>query len=129
MKTYCASCGAHFPHEFEQTLKKKCTFWKEHGLQKVSSDQKRLLWDWLFSFNMDEFAIKNQVSISFEFHGQPYEGNIYDKLLPKYKTLPDTERQAFQKSFVRFVSKIDDNKKTKIGLEYFVKHSKWKNKL
>ena len=125
MKTQCDKCGAHFPEEFEKTL--NCTFWEQRGLQTLSKEDKKLVWDWIFGFPFDSFAERTKIGIEFEFRGRPYYGNDFERSLPFYKDLPDKKRREFQKEYMGFISGLKPTERSKIFLTYFsCKSKKWK---
>jgi len=127
MKIACSDCGAHFPEEFDKTL--NCKFWEQHGLQLLSPEDKKKIWDWIFSFSFDEFAERTKIALEFEFKGVPYCGNFFGNNLSFYKKLPDKERRNFQKDWFKFLSGIDSQFQTRVLMGYFVLKSKKWNKL
>lgn len=123
MKFYCKSDGVHFPNEFKQTL--KCTFWQDRGLGDISDKRKKQLWDWLCSFNFDEFAIKTGYGIDFEWNGRPYYGNDFEKVVPNYSKLSEEKKKDFQKQWFDFLNKKAADLQTDIFMQYFIQQV-WK---
>ncbi len=124
MKASCQSCGAHFPEEFKKTL--NCLFWEQRGLQLLSEEDKKKVWDWFFGFPFDEFAERTKIALEVEIKGVPYYGNFFEKNLSFYDSLSDKERRELQKDWLKFISKLESQKQTAIIMGYFLgKSKKW----
>lgn len=116
MKTFCVDCGVHFPNEFKNTL--KCNFWKSKGLDQISTQRKKQIWDWANSFNFDEFAIKTGFALSVDWKGEKYGGDDFATVSSIYNKMNDKERQEFQKQWFIFLSKAKDLELS-ILMQYF----------
>ena len=99
MKLGCSVCGCHFPKEFEETLKPPCNFWGEIGMSNLPVDTKLEIWQWAFSLNVDEIAIKTKTSIAYSFKGIPFSENEWAVQFPEYESLSEEDQQDFQKQF------------------------------
>lgn len=67
MKLVCNSCGIHWPHEFEDTLNSKCTYWKSKDLEDLPKEWKQRVWEWFFSLDWDELLVKENIVIGIDF--------------------------------------------------------------
>lgn len=124
MKVSCKTHGVHFGNEFEATL--KCDFWKDRGLEKLKKDDKKQIWDWMFSFPFDEFATRTGKSLAIEWWGQDYSGNEFEAVFEDYKNLSDEERQDFQKKYNQWLYTLNQSMTGKILLNYFAE-AIWKD--
>ena len=117
MKIFCPSCGVHFENEFDKTL--KCDFWKLRGLDTIDNRRKKQVWNWLTSFNFDEFAIRTGYSLNVDWKGEKYNGDMFDKSVSEYKNLTEKQRREFQKQWFQFLSGAKDVE-LDILMQYFV---------
>lgn len=101
MKIICKKHGAHFPED----LVLSCPRWKDWGMDKLSSEDKKKVWKWIFSLNVDELAIKYNLGVSFSFHADKLPGdkfvNQFEKEIPGYKHWSDAKKKKFQKDFYK----------------------------
>ena len=106
MKIFCPSCGVHFPDEFKKTL--KCGFWEAKGLKDIDDRRKKQVWNWITSFDFDEFAIRTNYSLNVEWSGSKYIGNDFAMMVPEYEKLTEKQQKEFQKQWFKFLGKAKD---------------------
>lgn len=105
MKLQCRSCGCHFDDDFEETLLDGCRAWKDRGLDALSAEHKRAIWDAYFSIPVDEIADDTGVMVDLQIRATrgTYPGNQFEEFVPGYKYMTDRERRIFQKAYFSFV--------------------------
>lgn len=129
MKIFCNTCGAHFPEDFPKTVKSKCNFWELHGGATLPKEYKKKVWDWLFSFNHDQFALESGFSLSTNFQINKFMGNDFEKI-KGYTQMTEEEQRTFQKDWFKFINKLDEKDKSNIFMTIFINsHKKWSKKL
>jgi len=129
MKTSCSSCGCHFPDEFEDTLRSWCSYWWDNNLYELSKKYKRIVWDWLFSLNVDEIVTKSGIIVNISIGGEKkkYEKNEFEENIKSYKNWPDKKRRQFQKDFFKFIRAMDETKKMKMFTDFYLSTGGKKN--
>lgn len=112
MKIHCISCGCHFPAEFEDTLNSKCELWQSHNGKKLPIEAKKKVWDWIFSFNSDEFFIKYDINMAFNFSFVKVPPKQqFKNLVPNWEKLSEKEQQEIEKQHFKDSFDIQAGKK------------------
>jgi len=113
MKLFCNTCGCHFPHEYEDTLKEGCSYWKQREFPDDFPDKyRKIIWDALTSVPYDEIADKYGLLIStpdFKVVGH-YTENQFERDMPGYGGWPDKKRQLFQKEYFIWMARKETGK-------------------
>ena len=98
MKIGCSVDVIHFPQDFEDTLKSPCNFWGDCGMANMSKENKKKIWDWVFSMPADEIAIMESISMIIEFKGVPFkEEDKWENRFPGYNDLTEAEQPDLQR--------------------------------
>jgi hypothetical protein len=131
MKTICESCGCHFPEDFEDTQKDECFYWFDRNLGSLPGEYKKIIWDWIFSLNVDEIAEKTGIILNINFEGsnKRYKENEFEVGIPGYKKWSEEKRKQFQKELAKFVSGLSEEEHSRVLMKLFLhKNKKWKEK-
>lgn len=106
MKMHCQSCGCHFDNDFEETLEPDCTLWQQKGLDALSTEHKRAVWNTYFSLPVDDIADHTGTIVQIEIRGmagRTYSCNEFEQYVPGYAYMDDDARRKFQKRLFKFV--------------------------
>lgn len=100
MKAFCKTHGVHFPADFKQTIKEDCSFWRDRGLDDLTAEYKRMLWEWMFSFPGDQIFGATGYEIAFAIRGQKKRAKyLWHKLIKGYNKMTERQRQEAQKKY------------------------------
>lgn len=100
MKFPCRVDGVHFPQDFELTFVPPCDFWGDLGLSNISKEDKKKVWDWIFSLPSDELGIKYRIAIALTINTAPiFEPDKFENMVPGYTELTELEKQEIQRQY------------------------------
>lgn len=106
----CPTHGVHFPDDFRP----RCPIWELWGLKKLTKEDKRKIWDWIFAMDVDALAIKYNIQFDNHFHGYTMKNkfsNWFADNINGYTNWPDAKRKRFQKDFFKHPEKYKPKEK------------------
>ena len=109
MKVMCPTHGAHFPDDFRP----RCPIWELWGLKKLTTEDKRKVWDWVFALDIDAIAIKYNIDFQNSFHGVLIKNkfsNWFVDNVPGYTLWTEAKRKKFQQDFFQHPDKYKPKK-------------------
>jgi len=110
MKTYCTTCGCHFPEDFQETMEPECTFWSSRGFPVEFENREKWLQEiWTAMFSVDADAMANECKVAITLLDLKAYTNIqavddgvnqFEEHVPGYKDWDDEKRKRFQKAWI-----------------------------
>jgi len=111
MKTYCTTCGCHFPEDFQETMEPECTFWSSRGFPVEFENREKWLQEiWTAMFSVDADAMANECKVAITLLDLKAYTNIqavddgvnqFEEHVPGYKDWDDEKRKRFQKAWIK----------------------------